>query len=162
MGVGAIFVSTLALTRLPEPHSPPRDQTEVLAATLQIIVSFVVLGSILIRMYSSVYMSCHHADEQPPDGLSIPFFSVSRRIHSRTVSVTRTWTSRTTAVPDWLLGARRMPPPDAMSTVAESIVTPNPDIESQILLSGINGDGDANKANVKPAADVDVFVEDRL
>lgn len=27
------------------------------------------------------------------DGLSIPFFSFSRQVHSRTVSLTRTWTS---------------------------------------------------------------------
>ncbi|KAK0440284.1 Sodium/hydrogen exchanger [Armillaria borealis] len=57
MGVGAIFVSTLALTRLPEPQYPPQNQQELLAATLQPIVSFVVLGSIIIH------------------GLSIPFFS---------------------------------------------------------------------------------------
>ncbi|KAK0443115.1 Sodium/hydrogen exchanger [Desarmillaria tabescens] len=49
MGVGAIFVSTLALTRLPEPQYPPQNQQELLAATLQPIVSFVVLGSIIIR-----------------------------------------------------------------------------------------------------------------
>ena len=49
MGVGAVFVSTLALTRLPEPHSPPQNQPEYLAATLQTIVSFIVLGSIFIR-----------------------------------------------------------------------------------------------------------------
>ncbi|KAK0475586.1 Cation/H+ exchanger [Armillaria luteobubalina] len=65
MGVGAIFVSTLALTRLPEPHYPPQNQEELLAATLQPIVSFVVLGSIIIH------------------GLSIPFFSFGKKI-SRT------------------------------------------------------------------------------
>ena len=51
MGVSAIFVSTLAQTRLPVPHDPPRDQQEVLAATLQPIVAFVVLGSIVVRAY---------------------------------------------------------------------------------------------------------------
>ncbi|KAI0093490.1 Sodium/hydrogen exchanger [Irpex rosettiformis] len=50
MGVGAVFVSTLALNRLPKPNSPPQNQQEYLAASLQIIVSFIVLGSILIRM----------------------------------------------------------------------------------------------------------------
>ena len=30
-------------------------------------------------------------------------------MHSRTVSLSRTWTSRTTNAPDWLLGARRTP-----------------------------------------------------
>ncbi|KZT26781.1 hypothetical protein NEOLEDRAFT_1131816 [Neolentinus lepideus HHB14362 ss-1] len=50
MGVGAVFVSTLAFTRLPEPGETPETQPELLAATLQTIVSFVVLGSILIRV----------------------------------------------------------------------------------------------------------------
>ena len=49
MGVGAIFISTLAVTELPTPQSPPQNQAELLAATLQTIVSFVVLGSIVIR-----------------------------------------------------------------------------------------------------------------
>ena len=49
MGVGAIFISTLAVTELPEPQSPPQSQAELLAATLQTIVAFVVLGSIVIR-----------------------------------------------------------------------------------------------------------------
>ncbi|KAI0789060.1 hypothetical protein BC629DRAFT_1593532 [Irpex lacteus] len=76
MGVGAVFVSTLALSRLPEPHSPPQNQQEYLAATLQTIVAFIVLGSILIH------------------GLSIPFFSFGRRIHSHSLPLTRTRTSR--------------------------------------------------------------------
>lgn len=49
MGVGAIFISTLALTRLPVPSNPPVGQIEILAASLHPIVSFVVLCSILIR-----------------------------------------------------------------------------------------------------------------
>jgi multisubunit Na+/H+ antiporter MnhC subunit len=51
MGVGAVFVSTLALTRLPLPHDPPENQQELLAATIQPIVAFVVLGSIVIRAH---------------------------------------------------------------------------------------------------------------
>ncbi|THU75412.1 hypothetical protein K435DRAFT_617285, partial [Dendrothele bispora CBS 962.96] len=62
MGVGAIFVSTLAATRLPEPKYPPETQTEIIASVLQPIVSFVVLGSIIIH------------------GLSIPFFNISQNI----------------------------------------------------------------------------------
>ena len=54
MGVGAVFVSTLALNRLPKPNNPPRNQTERLAASLQIIVAFVVLGSIFIREYTII------------------------------------------------------------------------------------------------------------
>ena len=30
-------------------------------------------------------------------------------MHSRTLSITRTWTSRQGTLPDWLLGARRSP-----------------------------------------------------
>jgi hypothetical protein len=52
MGVGAVFVSSLALTRLPTPEYPPADQAQFLAATIQPIVSFVVLGSIVVRMYN--------------------------------------------------------------------------------------------------------------
>ena len=49
MGVSAIFVSSLALQRLPSPHGPLENDVEQLAAILQPIVSFVVLGSIVIR-----------------------------------------------------------------------------------------------------------------
>ncbi|KAJ7144325.1 Sodium/hydrogen exchanger family-domain-containing protein [Mycena epipterygia] len=92
MGVSAIFVSTFALTRLPKPHDPPQNQQELLAACLQPIVSFVVLGSIIIH------------------GLSIPFFSLGATLHSRTLSavasLTRTHTGATT---EWLIGIRRAP-----------------------------------------------------
>lgn len=43
----------MALTRLPEPHNPPQDQAQLLAAVLQSIVALVGLGSIVIRT------SCH-------------------------------------------------------------------------------------------------------
>ncbi|KAJ6527033.1 Sodium/hydrogen exchanger family-domain-containing protein [Mycena capillaripes] len=89
MGVGAVFVSTLALTRLPTPHNPPENQQELLAATIQPIVAFVVLGSIVIH------------------GLSIPFFSLSGNMSSRTRSLMATLTRTDTA--DWLIGIRRGP-----------------------------------------------------
>ncbi|KAK0431883.1 Cation/H+ exchanger, partial [Armillaria borealis] len=63
MGVGAVFISTLALTELPEPHNPPESQQELLAATLQPIVSFVVLGSIIIRTNSRRFSS--NRNERP-------------------------------------------------------------------------------------------------
>jgi len=92
MGVGAIFISALALSKLPTPHHPPESQAEILAASLQPIVSFVVLGSIVIH------------------GLSIPFFSFGKKVHSRTISISRTLTGRSTAVePEWVVGMRRMP-----------------------------------------------------
>lgn len=107
MGVGAIFVSTLALTRLPTPQSPPKDQAEHLAATLQTIVSFVVLGSIIIR---KDYVVFHNSDSvSVPDGLSIPFFTLGENVKTRTLSMTRTWTSRGANAPEWLLSVRSVP-----------------------------------------------------
>jgi hypothetical protein len=55
MGVSAIFVSCLALQKLPSPHDPPENAVELLAATLQPIVSFVVLGSIIIRKNRDIH-----------------------------------------------------------------------------------------------------------
>ena len=69
MGVGAVFVSTLALSRLPTPHSPLENQQELLAATLQTIVSFVVLGSIVVRKYHvSLVVSTRYARSSSIDG----------------------------------------------------------------------------------------------
>jgi NhaP-type Na+/H+ or K+/H+ antiporter len=50
IGVGAIFIATLAQSRLDVPQDPPSSQQDILAIALQPIVSFVVLGSILTRM----------------------------------------------------------------------------------------------------------------
>ncbi|KAF9071112.1 Cation/H+ exchanger [Rhodocollybia butyracea] len=58
MGVGAVFISTLALTELSPPHNPPRNQEELLALYIQPVVAFIVLGSSIIH------------------GLSIPFYSL--------------------------------------------------------------------------------------
>ncbi|KAF5348270.1 hypothetical protein D9756_010464 [Leucocoprinus leucothites] len=95
MGVGAIFISTLALHRLPEPQNPPQTQEDILAIALQPIVGFVVLVSIIVH------------------GLSIPFFNVGRGIHSRTLTRTNTLGARTRTIgpliPDWLLSVRRSP-----------------------------------------------------
>ncbi|EIW83167.1 hypothetical protein CONPUDRAFT_143158 [Coniophora puteana RWD-64-598 SS2] len=91
MGVSAIFVATYAVTRLPVPQDPPQSQAELLSATIQPIVSFVVLGSIIVH------------------GLSIPFFNLGRGVQSRTTSLTVTWTNRAkvAGTPDWLLWAKR-------------------------------------------------------
>lgn len=83
MGVGAIFISTLAAQQLPEPQQPPQGSAEMVAATIQPIVAFMVLVSIIIH------------------GLSIPFFSLGRRVHT----VTRTW-SRQPSLPDWAMHTR--------------------------------------------------------
>ena len=49
MGVGAVFISTLALHRLPTPNDLPDTQQDHLALMIRPIVSFVVLASIIIR-----------------------------------------------------------------------------------------------------------------
>lgn len=52
MGVGAVFISTLAIHRLPSPNNPPVTQQDYLTLSLQPIVSFVVFTSIIIREYA--------------------------------------------------------------------------------------------------------------
>jgi len=85
IGIGAIFISTLAAEILPRPQNPPANQAEYLATLIQPVVAFMVLCSILIH------------------GLSIPFFSLGRRV----TTVTRTW-SRQPSLPDWALHTRRV------------------------------------------------------
>ncbi|KAF9269679.1 hypothetical protein L218DRAFT_993689 [Marasmius fiardii PR-910] len=88
MGIGAIFISTLASEVLHE-DAAHNEQTDLLVKAIQPIVAFMVLCSILIH------------------GLSIPSFSLGRRVHS----VTRTWSRHTTIggtqqAPDWTNQAR--------------------------------------------------------
>lgn len=93
MGVSAIFVSALALTRLPEPMDPPANQAQLLAAVIQPIVSFVVLGSIIVRPYNSLsFVGQSERHTTFTDGLSIPLFTLGRAVLSRTVTPTNTWT----------------------------------------------------------------------
>ncbi|KAG6831000.1 hypothetical protein H0H92_013472 [Tricholoma furcatifolium] len=54
MGVGAIFIASLALCKLPIPQDDPQNEQELLAATLEPIVAFIVLGSIII--HSSLWL----------------------------------------------------------------------------------------------------------
>ena len=91
--IGAISImSTLAVDTLPRPQSPPANQAERLAATIQPVVAFMVLCSILIH------------------GLSIPFFSLGRRV----TTVTRTWSRQPSLhqIPDWALHTRRVERPE--------------------------------------------------
>ncbi|KAF8504889.1 Sodium/hydrogen exchanger family-domain-containing protein [Russula emetica] len=88
IGIGAIFISSLATEILPRPQKPPSNQAEHLATLIQPVVAFMVLCSILIH------------------GLSIPFFSLGRRV----TTVTRTW-SRQPSHPDWALHTRRIERP---------------------------------------------------
>lgn len=58
MGVGAIFIATLALDKLPKPNNPPQNQTDVLALTMEPIIAFMVMCSILTRTLSEqLYVS---------------------------------------------------------------------------------------------------------
>ncbi|KAF5386066.1 hypothetical protein D9615_002467 [Tricholomella constricta] len=102
MGVGAVFIASLALHKLPTPQDPPQNEEEFLATCLEPIVAFVVLGSIIIH------------------GLSIPFFSLSKN----TLTMTNTLTNKT---PDWMIGIRHAPtigssPPGIASPIAEKEV----------------------------------------
>ncbi|RDB14835.1 putative Na(+)/H(+) antiporter C3A11.09 [Hypsizygus marmoreus] len=78
IGIGAIFISTLANEIIHRDHNPHSHQVEMLADTIQPIVAFMVLCSITIH------------------GLSIPSLSLGRRVHT----VSRTW-SRHVGAPDW-------------------------------------------------------------
>ncbi|KAL5528414.1 hypothetical protein ACEPAF_7550 [Sanghuangporus sanghuang] len=76
MGVGAVFISALAISELPVPSNPPATQNELLATALHPIISFVVLGSIIIH------------------GLSISVFYLGKNTIPRTLCLaTRTWAS---------------------------------------------------------------------
>jgi len=70
IGVGAIFIATLARTLLPEEVAhPPQTTNDILALTVQPIIFFFVLCSIILH------------------GLTIPFFAFSKRA----TTMTRTW-----------------------------------------------------------------------
>ncbi|KAI1790160.1 Sodium/hydrogen exchanger family-domain-containing protein [Ganoderma leucocontextum] len=100
MGIGAVFISTLAAEQLPVPENPPVGQQQMLAASIQPIVAFMVLCSIAVH------------------GLSIPFFTFGRRVHS----VSRTWsrhdtmgsTRRRSILPEWATQIRHVQPGEAI------------------------------------------------
>lgn len=142
MGVGAIFVSTLAITELPEPSIPPTSQNELLAATLHPIVSFVVLGSILIRTSRRFHDAVFILTFILKDGLSIPVFWFGRKFHRRTLSMTttltRTFTSRAgqnTPQPEWLYSTQRGTLPMDLDGTATPTRTPG-EIERGTALAG--------------------------
>ncbi|KAG9316358.1 Sodium/hydrogen exchanger family-domain-containing protein [Chiua virens] len=109
MGVSAVFVTALALSRLPKPADPPENQAQLLAATIEPIVSFVVLGSIIVRTFSFDSRSVIGASYVSTDGLSIPFFNLGREVHSHSTSLAYTWTRLRTGatLPEWLFQLRR-------------------------------------------------------
>ena len=106
IGVGAVFISTLAAEHLPTPHESHdvrNNQSELLAASIQPIVAFMVLTSITIH------------------GLSIPFFSLGRRVHS----VSRTWSRHTSmdpSGPEWAMHTRRASRPEDIVINRDSVL----------------------------------------
>ncbi|KAK4051626.1 hypothetical protein OIV83_002766 [Microbotryomycetes sp. JL201] len=95
MGVGAIFISTLAASKLPTPTVPPETSLDRLALIVQPVTYFLVLSSILVH------------------GITIAFFTLGRRVHSRVTSMTRTFTAQSRDSQ----GVRVMEEPSWMSRV---------------------------------------------
>ncbi|TKY87777.1 hypothetical protein EX895_003358 [Sporisorium graminicola] len=94
MGVGAIFIATLGRTLMPEEvHQPPQTTNDVLALTIQPIVYFFVLCSIIVH------------------GFTIPFFAFGKNARRRAHTLTRTW-SRNPSMrddePSWMSRVRRV------------------------------------------------------
>jgi hypothetical protein len=117
MGVGAVFIATLAKTKLPEPQEEPIGQAEILSASIQPIVYFLVLISILCRECCSRPGSRVKASRLLTrralliDGLSIPFFSLTKRVHS----ISRTWSRQSMGdEPAWASHARRINPGESI------------------------------------------------
>jgi len=97
MGVGAVFISTLALTKLPEPRNPPETQLDLLALCIQPIVAFIILCSILIH------------------GLSVPLFMMGKRVRS----VSKSWSVTVTRdKPEWLNMTRAGRPSSATVSIS--------------------------------------------
>ncbi|KAE8539786.1 hypothetical protein D1P53_003723 [Cryptococcus gattii VGV] len=94
MGVGAVFISTLARSSLPEGE--PDKNTEAvdrLKAVIMPVTLFLVLSSIVTH------------------GMSIPFFSLGRRVHSITYTRSRNLSMDTRGdEPAWTTHARRIIP----------------------------------------------------
>ncbi|KAF9445304.1 hypothetical protein P691DRAFT_762626 [Macrolepiota fuliginosa MF-IS2] len=93
MGIGTIFIATLAVHRLPEPRSPAETQQDILATALHPVTSFVVLVSIIVH------------------GFSIPFFNVGMKLYRHRPSFNTPGTHTETLVgvaqpPDWILSVR--------------------------------------------------------
>ncbi|OCF31244.1 Na+/H+ exchanger AnNHA1 [Kwoniella heveanensis BCC8398] len=94
MGVGAVFISTLAKTSLPE-GAAEKDTAAVdrLREVIMPITTFLVLSSIVTH------------------GLSIPFFSLGRRVHSITYTRSRGLSMDARGdEPAWTTHARRITP----------------------------------------------------
>lgn len=80
--------------------SSPEGQAQLLAETIQTIVSCVVPGSIIVRESSLRHISSGLTDIMArSDDLSVPFFLLIRGMHSRIVAFPRSLPSRRHAPP---------------------------------------------------------------
>ncbi|KAL0065331.1 hypothetical protein AAF712_007671 [Marasmius tenuissimus] len=118
MGIGAVFISTYATTIIHHSDAPHSSQTQTLERSIQPITAFMVLCSILIH------------------GLSIPSFSLSRRIHT----VTRTWSRHTTIgnqLPDWTNHTTHVKRPEEVVINRDPVLRRANSVRSRDLESGI-------------------------
>lgn len=111
VGVGALFISTLAASKLPTPRVPPQDNLDLLSLTIQPITYFIILSSVLVH------------------GLTISFFSLGRRVHSRVQSISRTFTqaSGTGEEPSWMSRVKRV------TNIADIVINRDDDDDSEDL-----------------------------
>ncbi|KAJ7290048.1 Sodium/hydrogen exchanger family-domain-containing protein [Mycena rebaudengoi] len=135
IGVGAIFISTLATQVLQEsPKAEEDEQVALLIKTIQPICAFMVICSITIH------------------GLSIPSFSLGRRVHS----VSRTWSRHTTAThtqgPDWM---------DAVRDGRAGVVVNRDRPEGEDLEMGLGSETEKElpDGDERPQENIDVRVE---
>lgn len=76
-GIGALFISTLAIERLPTPVLPPESSLDVLALTIQPVTYFIVLCSIIAHGASPPLLFLAYESRsrrtRPLDPLLYPF-----------------------------------------------------------------------------------------
>ncbi|KAL0580553.1 hypothetical protein V5O48_001461 [Marasmius crinis-equi] len=137
MGIGAVFISTLATDVIHHSDAPHSSQTELLEKSIQPITAFMVLCSILIH------------------GLSIPSFSLSRRIHT----VTRTWSRHTTIggnqLPDWTNHATLIKHPEEVIINRDPVPRRANSVHSRDLESGLEARDSEKPAAIHKTSSVD-------
>ena len=147
MGVGAMFISTLALQKLPPPSNPPQSQQDILALSIHPIVSFVILASIIVRASAANNFFLSFNLRILLDGLSIPFFNLGKNV-SRTVSLTTTLTSSSPRFqPDWVLNVNRI-----VATLQES-TSEMPDV---VVYEGASPSASTNTPIIVPSQVPDI------
>ena len=129
VGVGAIFIATLAAEKLPRPEEPPRGQADLLALAIEPVIAFIVMCSILIRKKLAPLKE-QNCLPFFLDGLSIPFFSLGRRVHS--VTMTRTLSLRSRHEPEWATQTRKVTRPEDIVINRDHEPGPSPPTEKEI------------------------------